>query len=152
MQRGAGAPHPALDCSDRAMADARRVVVGQTMHDHQDQCISLRGWNSPYRSIQIPKDKRIDLIRRDLTRSGFDNLRRRNDRALASIIGDGLVVHDGEDPGLEVGAWLELVGRYERANNCILDEIIRKIIPPAEETREGTHVGQTSGKFRNESV
>ena len=122
------------------------------MHDHQDQRISLRGWNSPYRSIQIPKDERIDLIRRDLTRSGFDNLRRRHEGALASIIGDVLIVHDGEDPGLEVGAWLELVSRYERAKERILDEIIRKIISPAEKTREGTHVGQTLGKFRNEGV
>ena len=110
----------------------------------QSQTCAASSYDKPLTTTRI----NASLVWRYLTSAGIIDLGRRDLRPFPAEVRNVLVVHDCEDPGLEIRAWLELMRRRQGANDGILNEIVGQIIAAAQKPREGTHARQASGELR----
>src|SRR5215212_6958883 len=143
-----GAVHPALDRADGSAADHRRFFVTEPFGSDQQHRFpllvrKLRQSTSQFRKLHAPRlfreggelgrEEVIDILHLTL--------------ALA-ILGVEQVAHEGEDPGLKVGAGLKSVLLLQGAQERVLNQVVRPVANKGQ--GKGTKVRRHREKVRTE--
>src|SRR5262249_5799028 len=142
QQFAAGAGYAALDGPDGAVAHFGRLPIAKAAGGHEDQGFTLRWGQSHERLSEFVEDQTGVVMGGRRQRGYVRGLQRFDDVPVLAQVVEIAIAQDREDPGLEVGARRELVGRRERQNDRILHEIVGLVAVAGQRARKRAQMRQ----------
>src|SRR5262249_12256252 len=112
----ARARNPALDGADRAVADPGRLLVTEAAGANEHQDFAMIRAELPEGAAEVTEFERCLLRRGNCVLRDRRFIEWHAARMILAALVVVKVAQDGEDPGLEIGAWGELLGRRQRAD------------------------------------
>lgn len=144
FQLRAGAGNTRLHGPDRRPADRGSIFVAEFLRTDQDHRLPQQWRQLPDKALQVGQRRATVLVAALHFRVGCRVIEKSALGAPAPALLEEGVSHDGVEPGLHVGAGLELVYGGKRADKPLLDEIIRFRPVPDQESGKAAQVGEQS--------